>query len=530
MNKILAFLTFLAVGSPLAAQEEFREFITLAGRVGSGRSVEKETEHFIISAPSEAAAVLAPHVEKVWAFLVETLGVEPKEKLKLEFYFIGRSARELGGAFEKYDAENDTLHFQFDYDWRRDLARGIVGAYLHKLAPERAASIPPPLFHGLKFYLGNFDGRHDSAAFHVPMKGHLHVAKRAQSWAKGGKLTGGKKFADLKTAELAMEQEPGTWALAGYLLNAKGKREELKAWLAAHVEGKEAPPFAAPETEVTRWASSLDVKLADRKEGRYLVSDTMYYTIYVQEGTQRIKPAMNDRQILEDLKKRMDLIYVKYAQGFKVDRFISRRPKLYYYKDRNSFVGAGGPPTALAFYMSLAKTLVGYENPDDKILTTFHVLAHEGCHQFFDLAFPGFYNSDEMPSWFSEGLADCFGSCEIRGGELMIFTTTGSAADYAEGVRFLAKEGRMTPLKELLTMSHQEFMRGAQVHYPQSWSICHFLWNTGYKEVLVRLIEGFKRGKPRDEVYAEAFVKDGRKIDLDALEREWLEYAKRILK
>jgi hypothetical protein len=207
-----------------------------------------------------------------------------------------------------------------------------------------------------------------------------------------------------------------------------------------------------------------------------------------------------------------------------------RRPKLYYYKDRGSYVGAGGPPSSLAFYMSLAKTLVAYENPDDKILTTFHVLAHEGCHQFFDLAFPGFYGSDEMPSWFSEGLADCFGSCEIRGGELVIFTTTGSAADYAPVVRDLIKENRMTPLKELLTMDHRVFMAGAQIHYPQSWSFCHFLWNKGYGEVVSRLIDGFKRGKPRDEVYAASFVKDGRKLDLESLEREWLEYAKRILK
>jgi len=239
---------------------------------------------------------------------------------------------------------------------------------------------------------------------------------------------------------------------------------------------------------------------------------------------------MNDRQILDDLKKRMDLIFVKYAQAFKVEKFISRRPKVYYYKDRGSYVRAGGPSTSLAFYMSLSKTLVGYENPDDKILTTFHVLAHEGCHQFFDLAFPGFYGSDEMPSWFSEGLADCFGSCEIRGGELVIFTTTGSAADYAPLVRDLIKENRMTPLKELLTMDHRVFMAGAQIHYPQSWSFCHFLWNKGYADVVSRLIDGFKRGKPRDEVYATSFVKDGRKLDLDSLEREWIEYAKRILK
>ncbi|HEU4338742.1 MAG TPA: DUF1570 domain-containing protein, partial [Planctomycetota bacterium] len=272
-------------------------------------------------------------------------------------------------------------------------------------------------------------------------------------------------------------------------------------------------------------------KLADREEGRYLVADTMYYTIYVQKGTTRPKPAMTDKQILEDLKKRMDLIYVKYAQAFQVaEKFISRRPKLYYYKDQFSYANMGGSTRSLAHYMPLSKTLMAWENPDDKVLKTFHVLAHEGCHQFFDLAFPGFFESEDNPSWFSEGLADCFGSCEIRGGEFMIFTTTGAAAENAPIIRDIIKEGAQTPFRELIQLSHREFMMKAGIHYPQSWSICHFLWNAGYKEVIVRLIEGFKKGKSRDEVYAEAFVKDGRKLDLDALEREWLEYAKRMLK
>jgi hypothetical protein len=226
----------------------------------------------------------------------------------------------------------------------------------------------------------------------------------------------------------------------------------------------------------------------------------------------------------------MDLIYVKYAQGFNVEKFIMRRPKLYYYKDEFAYANMGGSRSALAHYMPLSKTLVAYENPDGKIVTTFHVLAHEGCHQFFDLAFPGFYESDDNPAWFSEGLAECFGSCEIRGGQFMIFTSTGSAAENQPAIREIIRQGKHTPFEELFSMSHQQFMVNAHIHYPQSWSICDFLWNAGYEEVIKRLIDGFKRGKPRDEVYAEAFVKDGRKLDLKSLEAQWLEYAKRKVK
>ena len=531
MNKVLALAFCLSFASPALAQEEFREFIEIANRMGGGGVVtDRETDHFVISATRSAADLLGSQAEKVFAFLQQTLGVAPAEKIKLQFFFIGGGADQIGrGAFEKYDPADETLYFQFDYDWRRDLARGVVGAYLHKLAKERVANIPPALYLGLKSYLGNYDGKVDEAGFYTPAKSHLHIAKRAQSTASRSKLLPGKKFAELKDQELA-DNEPAAWALAGYLLNAKGKRDELKAWLAAHVEGKEAAVPAASESDVTKWAAALDVKTPDREDAKYLIADTMYYTIYVQKGTARIKPPMNDKAILDDLKKRMDLIYVKYAQGFKVDRFINRRPKLYYYKDQFSYANMGGSTSSLAHYMPLSKTLMAWENADAKDLKTFHVLAHEGCHQFFDLAFPGFFESEDNPSWFSEGLADCFGSCEIRNGEFMIFTTTGAAAENAPIIRDIIKDSAQTPFKELIQLSHREFMMKAGIHYPQSWSICHFLWNAGYKEVIVRLIEGFKKGKSRDEVYAEAFVKDGRKLDLDSLEREWLEYAKRMLK
>jgi len=530
MLPVVSAIVFLTGAAPALAQEEFLEFIRLIERLQSDReSVEKETDHFVIKAPRAAGEVMAAHVEKLWPLYVDTLGAAPKEKIRIEFGLSAERFKKKGGpgTYEEFDPETGVLNFLFAYDWRRDLARGVAEAFLHKLAPERAAAMPPALRFGLKVYLGNYDGRMEAGAFHAPGTGHVHVAKRAQSQASKGKLTEGKKLEDLKDAEMA-GYEPAAWALAAHLLNAKGKREALKAWLAAHVEGKDPGAILPAPADLAKWTASLDLKVRDRDEGKYWVAETQYYTIYVQKGTARTKPAMTDRQILEDLKKRMDLIYTKYALAFKVEGFNPRRPKLYYYKDRGSYVASGGHPQALAHYMSLSKTLVGYENPEGKVVTTFHVLAHEGCHQFFDLAFPGFYGSEDQPTWFSEGLAECFGSCEIRGSDLVIFTMSGSAAENAPIIREAVKQGAAPPLKNLMHMDHPQFMMGAQVHYPQSWSFCHFLWNAGYKEVLVRLIEGFKRGRPRDDVYKEAFVKDGRAIDLDALEREWTEYVKRL--
>src|SRR5688572_13399572 len=110
MNTLLPLAAVLVLASPLAAQEEFREFIDVANRMG-GPVVEKETDHFKISATSGAAALLGAHGENLWTFLNETLGVAPSEKIHLTFFLTGRGAEQLGvGNFESYDAEADVLY------------------------------------------------------------------------------------------------------------------------------------------------------------------------------------------------------------------------------------------------------------------------------------------------------------------------------------------------------------------------------------------------------------------------------------
>src|SRR5262245_37727804 len=123
MKTLLALLAVTVLPSPLAAQEEFRDFVDIAGRIMRGGKIEeKETTHFAITAPGEGAELLGAHAERIYDLLKETLGVEPSSKIKISFLFLRQSEEQMGkGTFEKWDADSDTLFFQFDYDWRRDL-------------------------------------------------------------------------------------------------------------------------------------------------------------------------------------------------------------------------------------------------------------------------------------------------------------------------------------------------------------------------------------------------------------------------
>ncbi len=232
----------------------------------------------------------------------------------------------------------------------------------------------------------------------------------------------------------------------------------------------------------------------------------------------------------------MDLMYSRYAQAFGFDELLAKRPKIFYYRDEVSYQRQSPPKGSIAYYSPATKQLVAYEGAHPSA-TPFQVLCHEGSHQFFDLAFPGFYLSPDMPRWFSEGLAECFASNEVKANQIYAFGVTGPAAGWLPSLQTAIKDGRVTPIKTLVSMTHEQFDGDATLHYAQSWSLCHFLWShpsltPGDKgtcrEVLVRLVDGFKRGRKRDEVYQAAFARGGKAMDLDALHKEWADYVLRF--
>jgi len=272
-------------------------------------------------------------------------------------------------------------------------------------------------------------------------------------------------------------------------------------------------------------------KTADREEGNFLVGETAHYTIHVQKGALNKKTKAPDKEILHDLKAKMELLFEKYAAAFHFKGELSQKPVLRVYKDKTAYVQSGGPMGSAAYYNSKTKELVGYEDSADTGIL-FQILCHEGCHQFFDLAFPGFYDSPDLPMWFSEGLADCFGASYIEGKDLIIFSLSGVAAWRVNMIKNAVQTKSHPALKDLLEMGRQPFMANAVTHYAMSWSFVHFLWNAPnldsgggkYKESVKRLIEGFKQGKPKAEVYKDAFRVGDKPLELDQLEQEWKAY------
>ncbi len=262
-------------------------------------------------------------------------------------------------------------------------------------------------------------------------------------------------------------------------------------------------------------------RIPDREEGIWLVGETAHYVICVQKGSFNRKTGLGDRGLLEHLKSRMELLFEQYARAFKFKGRLEKKAVVRLHKDRGAYLAGGGEDSTSGHYDKSRKELVAYEDSADRGLV-FQVLSHEGCHQFCDLVFPDF---DDVPIWFREGLADGFGASLLRGKALYVFTLSGVAEARIPVIKEAVRRGSHTPIVALLKLSREAFLSKADLHYAQSWSFVHFLWSTGaYRKVVVRLIDGFKEGKPRDEVYGEAF----RRIDLRRLEAQWIEYAKAL--
>jgi hypothetical protein len=238
-------------------------------------------------------------------------------------------------------------------------------------------------------------------------------------------------------------------------------------------------------------------------------------------------------KIVEEYAVAMELLFREYAKAFKFDGKLEKKAEVHIYRNRDSYVRGGGSGSSVAYYDPEKKKLVAYENRE-----LLQFLAHEATHQFFDLAFPTFFSNEDVPFWFSEGIAECFCNCEIRGKTLYInvLNNCENAWRNVEAVQESLRDGTFVGLKEMLAMDARTFRQRADILYPVSWSFCHFLWNAPgqsegkgrYREVILRLVEAFKAGKKRDEAYKEAFVLHKKPLNLDALDAEWRAYVKTL--
>ena len=539
---------------------------TPSGGKTAPRAGSLDSEFWAISSSANALPArdfrdFADGLYGAWKTKAGAGALEPGKKLNLKLHFDRDEYNSLPNRSGGWTLDDEHLHLLCDPTYGKSLAAGGPRIYLREAYPKLAArkDVPPWIFNGLAQYLACAEWS-EGQALQDSLKQQLvsqsvlayQSAVKSSDWApleKSFKAEG----RDYEIRKRIIDAQ--AWAVFYWLFNSpaaeggQGKHAALVVpFLAALEEGKKLDDALAPllkaatggnldklDKAVKDYFIKFNLETKDREEGDWWVGETAHYTIRVQKGAMNKKTKAKDRQILEELKWKMELLFEKYALAFRYQGLLSQKAQLRLYKNRVNYIGSGAPPGSAAYYSTGTKELVGYEDSEETGMY-WNTLCHEGCHQFFDLAFPGFYESDSLPMWFSEGLADCFGASEIRGRDMYVFTLGGTASWRVDTIKEAVQQGRAIPLKDLLDMGRQPFMARADMLYPQSWSFTHFLWNYPtldggkgqYAEVLVRLIDGFKVGKPKDEVYKEAFQIKGKPLNIEELEKQWKAYVKTL--
>ncbi|MHC4607507.1 MAG: DUF1570 domain-containing protein [Planctomycetota bacterium] len=501
-------------------------------------------------------------VESLYSLWEKKLGqaVKPESRLRIQIHFERKKFFAVAPVGRFYFVKDGVLHILNDWRGIRTFAAGGCELYLTCCYPDllKRTDLPWWLVPGLCHYFGTVNQQKDNLRADTLELGD--IAANVMLLKKRIKDRDWIQFKKAFQKSRESEKDKGTaqleaWAVVYWIINApgdsggKGKHaaalpELLTALNSGKKTGDALAAFYAKtgvkdeghlEKTVKRYVRSLKTNLAPREEDEWLVGETKYYTIYCQKGNKNRKMKWDDKQVLEDLKLKMDLLYEKYALAFGFHGLLMQRPVLYFFKSKGAYLDGGGFPGALAFYMPDSKLVVSYNDSDTSDMV-FNIICHECCHQFFDLAFPGFYQSKTVPYWFSEGLAECFGASEMRGKELFIFTLSGTGPKRIERLRMSIEDGNCPRLEDLVEMSPQRFMAGASLNYAASWAFCHFLWNYPsqdkgkghYYQIIIKLIDGFKKGKPRNEVYKEAFKIKGRQLDLGVLEEQWKAYVQKL--
>jgi len=225
----------------------------------------------------------------------------------------------------------------------------------------------------------------------------------------------------------------------------------------------------------------------------------------------------------------MELVHKTYLDLLKPenkDEVEKRRFTLLLYKDAQEYARAGAPPGSGAFYNG--KELVGWY--DLVFMKPF--FAHEGMHQFTDATSANFR---DFPMWFTEGIADCIGNGEVRGGKLYMCVKSGTISRMRlQLIQAALRQGAAYPLGRLLTLPRTEFMQNGEVCYAQSWSFCHFLItypkeedravqipNGRFRKNLATYYERMRQGGVS---HARAWEEAFKGIPLEELEALWKKY------
>jgi hypothetical protein len=142
------------------------------------------------------------------------------------------------------------------------------------------------------------------------------------------------------------------------------------------------------------------------------------------------------------------------------------------YKRQEDYRQAGGLPGSAGMYNAHRKLLMAHAAggvADDRL---WHVVQHEGWHQFAGMVIGG-----DMPVWLNEGMAEYFAQAVWTGDAFVIGLAPPSRI---KRIRAAIRDRKLVDFLDMLLVRSSDWTKAvsagkAQVYYDQSWSMVHFL-------------------------------------------------------
>jgi hypothetical protein len=184
--------------------------------------------------------------------------------------------------------------------------------------------------------------------------------------------------------------------------------------------------------------------------------DTRYYRIYCDLPDAAVREA-------EVRMTRMAEEYHARTADFAGQ--ITERLPFYLYATAEEYHAAGGPEGTAGFFDGRVLRAVAGRTVT---LSTWHVVQHEGFHQFAAAVIGG-----ELPIWVNEGLAEYFGEAVFTGDS---FVDGVIPAWRLVRLRKELDDGSFKSVNQMMALSHAEWNAEMNVvNYDQAWSMVQFL-------------------------------------------------------
>ena len=190
---------------------------------------------------------------------------------------------------------------------------------------------------------------------------------------------------------------------------------------------------------------------------------------------------------------------------------IRARLPFYLFKDRDEYYEAGGLPGSAGVFTGSALLAIAGDQTSGR---TWHVVQHEGFHQFADAVIRG-----ELPTWLNEGLAEYFGESLFTGDG---FVSGVIPPSRMKRIQQQVRDNQFKSIQQIMTLSHAEWNRVMTLaNYDQAWSMVHFLAHGEggrYQQPFVNFMKLIGRGTPWPNAWAQTFGSAA------GFEQRWKEY------